>query len=103
MDSRLEKHRRLHFDLSNVGLRAHATAVGLVQLCIELRNANILTEGALERIKCAIADDVSLSAPRGISARKHRDEMKSRLDVLFTGTEEIGPVSSLAIGTEPDH
>ncbi len=47
MDSRLEKQRRLHFDLINVGLRAQATAAGLVRLCIELRDADILTEEAL--------------------------------------------------------
>lgn len=42
MDSKLEKQRRLHFDLVNVGLRAQATAAGFVRLCIELRDANVL-------------------------------------------------------------
>jgi|SRR3546814_885912 hypothetical protein len=102
MDSRLEKQRRLHFDLINVGLRAQATAAGLVRLCIELRDADILTEDALERIKSAIADDVSLTAPRGISARDYRHEIKGRLDLLFTGTQEVGPADALAFGAEPD-
>jgi hypothetical protein len=102
MDSRLEKQRRLHFDLINVGLRAQATAAGLVRLCIELRDANVLTEDALERIKGAIADDVSLTAPRGIPARDYRHEIKDRLDLLFTGSKEVGPADALAFGAEPD-
>src|SRR3546814_17641510 len=72
MDSKLEKQRRLHFDLINVGLRAQATAAGLVRLCIELRDTGVLSQDALERIKGAIADDVSLTAPRGLSARASR-------------------------------
>ncbi|MCF8709220.1 hypothetical protein [Rhizorhapis sp. SPR117] len=102
MDSSLEKQRRLHFDLTNVGLRAQATAAGLVRLCIELRDANVLTDDALERIKGAIADDVALTAPRGIPARDYRYEIKDRLDLLFTGTREVGSAEALAFGTEPD-
>lgn len=30
------QQRKLHFDLTNVGLRAQATATGLVRLCREL-------------------------------------------------------------------
>lgn len=102
MDTRIEKQRRMHFDLINVGLRAQATAAGLVRLCIELRDANVLTQDALERIKETIADDVSLAAPRGIPARDYRREIESRLDLLFAGAQEVGPADALAFGTEPD-
>ena len=101
MDSRLEKQRRLHFDLINVGLRAQATAAGLVRLCIELRDAGVLTNDAVQRIKDAIADDVSLTAPRGIAARDYRREIETRLDLLFAGAQEVGPADALAFGTEP--
>lgn len=96
-----EKQRKLHFDLMNVGLRAQATAVGLVQLCIELRNANLLNEAALERIKNAIADDVSISPPRGVPARVYRSDIKSRLDRLFRGEEEVGSASTIPLVAEP--
>src|SRR3546814_18679340 len=100
MDSKLEKQRRLHFDLINVGLRAQATAAGLVRLCIELRDTGVLSQDALERIKGAIADDVSLTAPRGISARDYRRELEARLDMLFTGTQAVGPGDALAFSSE---
>lgn len=102
MDRNLEKQRRLHFDLINVGLRAQATAAGLVRLCIELRDANVLSPEAVERIKDAIAGDVSLTAPRGISARNYRHEIKERLDQLFTGDQEVGPAEALAFGAKPE-
>lgn len=64
MNMPYEKQKKLHFDVTNVGLRAQATAVGLVQLCLELRRTNILDEAAIERIKDTIADEVSVTAPR---------------------------------------
>jgi len=101
MNDALEKQKRLHFDLMNVGLRAQATAAGLVQLCIELRAQGVLDEGALERIKSAIADDVSISAPRGTTSRQYRQDIKSRLDRLFAGSEEVGSAEALSFGSEP--
>lgn len=38
MNNAYEKQKRLHHDVTNVGLRVQATAVGLIQLCIELRD-----------------------------------------------------------------
>lgn len=97
-----ENQKRLHFDLTNVGLRAQATAVGLVQLCVELQRANVLEEAAVERIKLAIADEVSLSAPRSVSAQTYRSDIKVRLDRLFAGGQELGPAEALAFGATPD-
>jgi hypothetical protein len=97
-----DSQRKLHFDLTNVGLRAQATAVGLVQLCIELQRTKVLDEAAVERIKQAIADEVSLSAPRSISAHKYRTEIKTRLDQLFAGGQEIGSADALAFGASTE-
>ena len=47
----MEQQKKLHFELTNVGMRAQATAAGMVQLCRELHRAGILDNDALERIK----------------------------------------------------
>ena len=98
-----EKHKKLHFDITNVGLRAQATAVGLVQLCVELRHANVLDEAAVERIKDAIADEVAVAAPRTLTSPQYRSEVKSRLDRLFTGEQEVGSAEALSFGATPDN
>ena len=98
-----EKQRKLHFDLMNVGLRAQATAVGFVQLCVELQRAGVLGEEAVERIKCAIADEVAVAAPRAVSCKSYRDDVKTRLDRLFKGEEDVGSAEALAFGApEPE-
>lgn len=102
MTQSLEKQRRLHFDLTNVGLRAQATAVGLVQLCVELQRAGVLEGDAVERIKGAIADEVSVCAPRSIHGQKYRDEVKERLDRLFAGDLQVGSAEALAFGSKPE-
>ena len=97
-----DQQKRLHWELTNVELRAQATAVGLVQLCIELRRANVLDEPALERIKDAIADEVSVAAPRATSSKTYRSDVKSRLDRLFAGDEEVGSAEAMAFGATED-
>lgn len=101
MNMPYDKQKRLHFDVVNVGLRAQATAVGLVRTCIELKQANILNEAAIERIKDAIADDVSVSAPRPLSSPEYRDEIRTRLDRLFAGEQEVGSADALSFGATP--
>ena len=98
-----EKHKKLHFDITNVGLRAQATAVGLVQLCLELRRANVLDEAAVERIKNAIADEVAVAAPRTLTSPQYRSDVKNRLDRLFAGEQEVGSAEALSFGATPDH
>ena len=98
-----EKHKKLHFDITNVGLRAQATAVGLVQLCVELRRANVLDEAAVEQIKDAIADEVAVAAPRTLTSPQYRSEVKSRLDRLFAGEQEVGSAEALSFGATPDN
>lgn len=97
-----EAQKRLHFDLANVGLRAHATAVGLVQLCIELQRTGVLDAPSVERIKDAIADEVSLGAPRSIGSHAYRSDIRARLDRLFAGGQEVGSADALAFGAQPD-
>jgi len=98
-----EKNKKLHFDITNVGLRAQATAVGLVQLCVELRRANILDEAAVDRIKNAIADEVAVAAPRTLTSPQYRSDVKSRLDRLFAGEQEVGSAEALSFGATPDN
>jgi len=93
-----DQQKKLHWELTNVELRAQATAIGLVQLCIELRCANVLNEPALERIKDAIADQVSINASRATAAKNYRADIRSRLDRLFAGDQEVGSAEALSFG-----
>ncbi|WP_420143671.1 hypothetical protein [Sphingobium sp.] len=102
MSAHLDKEKKLHFDLTNVGLRAQATAVGLLQLCRELRSAGVLDDAAIDRIKGAIACDIEVSAPRSVASPEYRREVRTRLDKLFAGEEKIGNASALAFGIDPN-
>ncbi|MGZ3403228.1 MAG: hypothetical protein ACXWKN_08220 [Phenylobacterium sp.] len=74
---------RLHETVSFVGLRAQATAVGLLQLSAELVRAGVLDKAAVDRIKDAIAKDISLSRPRSVSRDEYMGLVRQRLDGLF--------------------
>lgn len=87
--------KKLHYDLTNVGLRAQATAVGLVQLCNELRRAGVLEDAAIDRIKNAIADEIVVCAARPVASRDYRREVCDRLDHIFAGDQKIGPASEM--------
>ncbi|HUD30104.1 MAG TPA: hypothetical protein VMQ93_14625 [Novosphingobium sp.] len=89
----------MHDDLRNVGLRAQATAAGLVQLCKELNAAGVLDEGAVQRVKHAIADEIALTAPRPIPRADFRRDVCERLDALFAGDEKVGPADRLSFAT----
>lgn len=97
-----DKQRRLHYDVTNLGLRAQATAVGLIQLCIELRQANVLTDDALTRIKSAIGDELAIGPYRRIASREQRSEINTRLDRLFDGAQKLGPADDLAFLDETE-
>lgn len=94
----LDKQKKLHFDLTNVGLRAQATAAGLLQLCLELRRAGVLDDAAIERIKGAIACDIEVAAPRSVATADYRRDIRARLDKLFAGEERVGNADALAFG-----
>lgn len=93
-----DKQKKLHYDLSNVGLRAQATAVGLLQLCIELRRENVISPEAIDRIKGAISEEIIVTAPRSICSEAYRRDVRSRLDRLFAGGQVVGPADALSFG-----
>lgn len=92
-----------HYELSNVGLRAHATAVGLLQLVHELRQVGVLDGAAVERIKAAIADEIEVCAPRPVMSKDYRSDVRQRLDRLFAGEEKVGSASGLELAVQHDH
>ena len=94
------EQRKLHFDLTNVGLRAQATAAGLVQLCRELQNVGVIDEAALTRIKRAIADDIVITAPRSVRKDQFRGEICARLDGIFSGEQKLGSAEKMAFASE---
>lgn len=88
MDEREEK--RLHDNVSLVGLRAHATAVGFVTLTRELARAGVIDDDAVERIKESIVKELSLTRGRSASAEEFERTTRHRLDGLFAGDEPVG-------------
>ena len=83
----LREDRRLHDALDFIGLRALATAAGMIQLCAELRRAGVFDEGAVNRIKEAMAREIALSR-RGDFEPEFKQTMQ-RLDALFAGQQEL--------------
>ena len=88
--------RHVHDTMSLIGLRAHATAVGLVQLSVELCRAGVLNPDALARIKDAIVKEIALTRPRSSAKAEYEAALRCRLDALFSGREEVGEEVNLA-------
>ncbi|MFN7025658.1 MAG: hypothetical protein ACK4QP_14310 [Pseudorhizobium sp.] len=88
MTGQSEETRQLHDTLDYIGLRAHATTAGLLQLCTELVRAGAIDHAAVERIKSAIHSEIMLTQGR----RRDRDEfsgmLKERLDAIFPQGQE---------------
>lgn len=82
MDGR--KGRTLHDNIGFIGLRAQATAVGLIQLTLELARAGVLDEAAFDRIKSAIACDLALRPPPHVTSVAFESQIRNRLDELFS-------------------
>ncbi|WP_298813507.1 hypothetical protein [uncultured Sphingomonas sp.] len=95
-----DKQKQLHHDVTNVGLRAQATAVGLIQLCIELRKTNALSEEGLRNVKRAIADELLIGPSRRYCSRDPRREIEERIDRIFAGEQKVGPAEELSFVTE---
>ena len=91
-----DKQKQLHHDVTNGGLRAQATAVGLVQLCIELRAAGVLSEGGLANIKKAISDELLIGPYRRHCSRDERREVEARIDRIFAGEQKISSADELS-------
>ena len=84
MTDRAERERA-HTDVGLAGFRAHATAIGLIQLIHELQAAGVLNGEAVGRVRAAIIDDLSLSKPLHADEADFRDRLRSRLDRLLQG------------------
>ena len=91
-----QESQKLHEEIAFLGLRAQATAVGLIQLSIELQRAGVLDQDAVCRVKGAIADNLTLKTPSYLSAKEHRCEVEQRLDKLFTGQATLPELDSAA-------
>jgi hypothetical protein len=85
------EERRLHQSVSMLGLRAQATAIGLVQLTAELVRAGVLDPEAVGRIKEAIAKELMLSPPASVPRAEFESWVRGRLDTLFACE---GPICS---------
>lgn len=76
--------RARHDTLDLIGLRAHATAVGLIQLCEELLNSGVLSVDGLDRIKDAICTELTVGKRERVSRRSNFDDtLRSRIDAVF--------------------
>lgn len=67
------------------GVRARAVAIGMVQLIKELSGAGALDNAAIDRIRDAVADEMTVVRPVGQPADEFRQGVKDRLDRLALG------------------
>jgi hypothetical protein len=93
MDAR--EGKKLHDAIGFVGLRAHATAVGLIQLTSELAAAGVLDQAAVGRIKVKIAQDLALNMPPHAIKEDFEEQTRQRLDRLFSGEEKLEPLETV--------
>ncbi|MBR2174979.1 hypothetical protein [Sphingopyxis sp.] len=76
--------RERHHTLDLIGLRAHATTVGLIQLCEELLNAGVLSTEGLDRIKDAIFTELTVGKRERVARQSNFDEtLRGRIDAVF--------------------
>ena len=99
-----EKHRTLEF----IGLRSHATTVGLIQLCEELLTAGILDGAALQRIKDAIRMELTVGNARISNQPTFDATLRRRLDAIFPHVADedrtqVGTVEELEDALETYH
>ena len=108
MSVQSEEARRLHETLDFIGLRAHATTVGLLQLCTELVQGGIIDLGAIERIKGAIHREITVSHARGHDREEFARLLKERLDSIFPHGDEgqraarIGSIDEMQSELKPE-
>ena len=80
--SATEDERR-HTEIELAGFRAHAASVGLLQLLKELRDAGVLDESAISRVRDAIIEELALKRPLRADAAEFRARIRVRLDRLL--------------------
>jgi len=96
--------KKLHETIDLLGLRAQATAAGMIQIAVELSRVGVLDEAAVGRVKDAIYGEISLRRPVSVSKEEYDRTMRRRLDALFSGREALGaePPAEVAAVIEPD-
>jgi hypothetical protein len=87
VDTREDK--KLHDMIGFIGLRAQATAVGLLQLSTELKRAGVLDDASIGRITDAIAKEIFLSRPQSFYNEDFDANLRGRLNRLFSGEESL--------------
>jgi hypothetical protein len=87
---KMNETKKFHETLDLLGLRAQATAAGLIQLTVELNRAGVLDDAAMVRIKDSIFGEISLRRPIAVPKDEYDRSMRRRLDALFAGTERMG-------------
>jgi len=85
-------HERGDRLLDAVSLRAHATAVGLVQLTVELQRAGLIDEAAVSRIKESMIAEICATRPRTSIRSVYEADIRDRLDRVFAGKSAIGAI-----------
>lgn len=50
----------------------------------------------MNRIKAAIGDEIIIGAARPVDRKGYRQEVRARLDRLFSGEERMGPAERIA-------
>lgn len=99
--------RQLHDTLDFIGLRAHATAAGLVQLCSELVAAGVIDIPAVERIKAVIHRELMLTQGRRHDRGEFGVMLRERLDAIFPQDDHgqraaaVGGVDAMKSALEP--
>ena len=88
MTTQSEQTRQLHDTLDFIGLRAHATVAGLLQLCSELVAARVIDAEAVERIKAAIHREIMIRQKRRHDRNEFGSMLKDRLDAIFPKDEQ---------------
>jgi len=106
-NERTDKARELHQTLDYIGLRAHATAVGVLQLSAELVKAGILDHDAMDRIKDAIHSEISVSRQRNYNRAEFEETLRQRLDAIFPQKDSaerapVGTVKEMENALAPD-
>ncbi|MFB0612539.1 hypothetical protein [Aurantiacibacter poecillastricola] len=106
MDRETEQARELHRTLEFIGLRAQATAVGLLQLCAELVKAGVLDTEAVERIKQSIFREIAANQPRGYNRAEFERTLRQRLDAVFpcgdtVARQGVGNVQDMEASLDP--
>jgi hypothetical protein len=103
-----QQARHLHEDLDFIGLRAQATAVGLLQLSAELVKAGVLGKDAIQRVKDAILQDLCVSNPRAHQRGEFEHTLRKRLDAIFPKCEApqetpaVGGIDTMKSALRPD-